>query len=80
MSDTAAAGRWLAEVFEPTIAAVPPELLGKRAPAEIFHEILEHGWFLSERKGSDVGMPAATKSYIEQVLSQAPDERLPLGP
>ncbi len=80
VSDTAAAGRWLAEVFEPTIAAVPPELLAKRAPAEIFHEILEHRWFESERKGGDVGMPAATKSYIEQVLSQAPDERLPLGP
>ncbi|HVH51222.1 MAG TPA: DUF4032 domain-containing protein, partial [Gaiellaceae bacterium] len=79
VSDTAAAGRWLSEVFEPTIAAVPRELLAKRAPAEIFHEILEHRWFLSEQAGRDVGMEQATKSYIEQVLSQAPDERLPLG-
>jgi len=79
VSDTAAAGRWLSEVFEPTIAAVPRQLLAKRAPAEIFHEILEHRWFLSERARRDVGMETATKSYIEQVLSQAPDERLPLG-
>lgn len=79
ISDSAAAGRWLAEVFEPAIAAVPKELLAKRAPAEIFHELLEHRWFLSERAGRDVGMDAAIKSYVEQVLRQAPDERLPLG-
>jgi hypothetical protein len=80
VSESAAAGRWLSEVFEPTIAAVPRELLAKRAPAELFHEILEHRWFLSERAGRDVGMETATKSYIEQVLAQAPDERLPSGP
>ena len=79
VSDTAAAGRWLAEVFEPAIAAVPPELLAKRAPAEIFHELLEHRWFLSEQAGRDVGMDKAIESYVQQVLPQAPDERLPLG-
>jgi Domain of unknown function (DUF4032)/Lipopolysaccharide kinase (Kdo/WaaP) family len=79
VSDTAAAGRWLSEVFEPTIAAVPQELLAKRAPAEIFHELLEHRWFLSEQAGRDVGMAAATKSYVDQVLRKAPDERLPLA-
>ena len=31
--------RWLAEVFEPAIAAVPAELWGKREAAEVFHEI-----------------------------------------
>ena len=55
VSDTAAAGRWLSEVFEPTIAAVPPELLAKRAPAEIFHEILEHRWFLSNAREATSG-------------------------
>lgn len=78
VSDTAAAGRWLSEVFEPTIASIPPELLTKRAAAEIFHEILEHRWFLSEQAGRDVGLQAATKSYIDQVLRTAPDEKLPL--
>ena len=79
VSDTAAAGRWLSEIFEPTIASIPRELLGKRAAAEIFHEILEHRWFLSERAKRDVGLKAATKSYIEQVLRTAPDEKLPLS-
>ena len=42
VSDAAAAGRWLSEVFEPAIAAVPAELRGRRAAAELFHELLEH--------------------------------------
>jgi tRNA A-37 threonylcarbamoyl transferase component Bud32 len=78
LSDSAAAGRWLSEIFEPTIASIPRELLGKRAAAEIFHEILEHRWFLSERAGRDVGLKKATKSYVEQVLRTAADEKLPL--
>jgi tRNA A-37 threonylcarbamoyl transferase component Bud32 len=79
LSDAAAAGRWLSEVFEPTIASIPPELHGKRAPAELFHELLEHRWFLSERAGRDVGLKKATQSYIDEVLRKAPDEKLPLG-
>jgi len=78
VSDAAAAGRWLSEIFEPTIASIPRELLGKRAAAEIFHEILEHRWFLSERAGRDVGLEKAKKSYIEQILRAAADEKLPL--
>ena len=79
VSDAAAAGRWLSEVFEPAIASIPPELRGKRAAAELFHELLEHRWFLSERAGRDVGLKKATQSYIDDVLRKAPDEKLPLG-
>jgi tRNA A-37 threonylcarbamoyl transferase component Bud32 len=78
ISDAAAAGRWLSEVFEPTLAAVPAELQPKRAAAELFHELLEHRWFLSERAGKDVGLPAATASYVDEVLRPAADEKAPL--
>jgi hypothetical protein len=78
VSDTAAAGRWLSEIFEPTIASIPRELLGKRAAAEIFHELLEHRWFLSERADRDIGLEKATKDYVERILRGAPDEKLPL--
>jgi hypothetical protein len=78
VSDAAAAGRWLAEIFEPTVAAVPPELRGRRAAAELFHEILEHRWFLSEKAGADVGLKKAIPDYIETVLRPAADEKLPL--
>ena len=57
--ESVVAYRWLTECFEPSIAAVPAELRGKREPAELFHEILEHRWFLSEAARRDVGMPAA---------------------
>jgi hypothetical protein len=76
VSETAAAARWLHEVFEPAIAAVPPELCGKRDAAEIFHELLDHRWFCSEQAGRDVGLQAALSSYVERVLEGAPDERL----
>jgi len=75
VSDAAAAGRWLSDIFEPTIASIPKELRGKRAAAEIFHEILEHRWYLSEQAGKDVGLKAATKSYVDKVLRTASDEK-----
>src|SRR3954452_2212154 len=46
VSESYAAHRWLAEVYQPVIDAVPPELTGRLAPAEVFHEVLEHRWFL----------------------------------
>jgi hypothetical protein len=66
--------RWLTEVYLPVIDAVPPELAGRLPPAEIFHEVLEHRWFLSERAGFDVGTWAAVRSYLQQVLPRTPSE------
>ena len=57
--ETVAVHRWLSEVFEPAVAAIPSELWGKRDAAEVFHEALEHRWFLSQEADEDVGlMPA----------------------
>lgn len=69
-----AATRWLTDTFEPTVASVPADLMGKLEPAELFHEILEHRWFLSERSGVDVGIPAAAADYVAEVLQARPDE------
>jgi hypothetical protein len=68
--------RWLREIFEPTIERAPAALRGKLEPAEMFHEILVHRWYLSEARGSDVGIEEAAKSYVETVLAEAPEERL----
>jgi tRNA A-37 threonylcarbamoyl transferase component Bud32 len=67
--------RWLTEVFEAALARVPDELRSKLEPAELFHEILEHRWYLSEAAGRDVGLAAAVDSYVDAVLRLAPDER-----
>jgi hypothetical protein len=77
---TMVSARWLTDVFEPAIAAVPPELYGKREAAEIFHEILDHRWYLSEEAGHDIGLLPAVDSYVENVLRHEPDERAVLDP
>jgi hypothetical protein len=73
------AHRWLTRVYEPVIAMVPPELRGKLEPAEIFHEILEHRWFLSERAGHEVDLMETARSYIDSVLTERPDEFVTAG-
>ena len=72
--------RWLSEVFEPAVAAIPPELWGKRDAAEVFHEALEHRWFLSQQADEDVGLMPAVDAYVADVLRHAPDERAVLEP
>ena len=77
VSDAAAAGRWLTDVFEPTVVeAIPKDLHGRRAAAQVFHELLEHRWFLSEKEGREVSMDEAVQSYVENVLRSAPYERV----
>jgi hypothetical protein len=73
VSETLAASRWLEEVYDAVLAAIPDSLRGRLAPAEIFHEILEHRWYLSEGAGRDVGTTAAANSYFETVLPEAPE-------
>ena len=74
--ESVAAYRWRAEVFEPAVNAVPPELHGRRQAAELFHEILQHRWYMSERQSTDAGLLAAVRSYIHDVLEHTPDERV----
>ena len=76
VSDAAAAGRWLTDVFEPTIAGIPAELHGKRAPAQLFHELLDHRNELSLEADREIGIAEALDSYLDRVLSEVPDERV----
>jgi hypothetical protein len=71
VSETVAARRWLSDVFEPTVAVVPAELRGRLEPAEVFHQVLDHRWYLSEAAGHDVGLQEAVKSYVNTVLPNA---------
>ena len=52
------------------MAMVPADLVDRLAPAEVFHEILEHRWFLSEQAGTDVGTTTAAQAYIALILPQ----------
>jgi len=73
--ETVAAAKWLDERFEPTIDGVPPDMVGKLQPAELYHQILEHLWFMSEAAGRDVGLGEAVTSYVRDVLTPLPDEQ-----
>ncbi|MFM2078223.1 MAG: hypothetical protein RJA49_2113, partial [Actinomycetota bacterium] len=75
-TESMAAARWLDDRFEPTIAAIPHDLVDKLEPAELYHQVLEHRWFISERAGGDVGMKETVESYVRDVLRSAPAEQL----
>src|SRR5206468_7251047 len=72
--EAVAANRWLTEIYDPVVAAIPAGLHGRLDDAEIFHEILEHRWFLSEASGRDVGTTAARDDYFANVLPGVPDD------
>ena len=72
--------RWLTEIYEPVIALVPPEARGKLEPAEIFHEILEHRWYLSEQAGAEVDLVETARDYLATVLPHRPDEAVTSAP
>lgn len=79
-SEQVLAHRWLTEAFLPVVAALPRDLQGKLDQAEVFHEVLEHRWFLSEQAGRDVGTAEAATSYVDTVLRYKPDEKSLLVP
>jgi hypothetical protein len=74
-----AAHRWLTGAFEPVVTAIPAGLRGKLEPPELYHQLLDHRWYLSETAGHDVGTPAALASYLSTVLPNRPDESAVLG-
>jgi hypothetical protein len=73
------AHQWLTDVFEPVLKSVPAELRAKLEPAELYHEVLEHRWFLSEQVGHEVPIEEAAQSYMRTVLHRLPDEELALS-
>jgi hypothetical protein len=74
-----AAAHWLTDVFEPVVKAIPTELRGKLEPPELFHQLMDHRWYMSEEAGLDVGMHIALISFLDNVLAHKPDEQAVLG-
>ena len=74
-----AAHRWVTERFERVMSEVPSAMRGKLEPAQIFHEVLEHRWFMSERAGASVPFELAISDYVTTILAKKPDEQAVLG-
>lgn len=74
-----AAQRWRSEVFENVIAKVPENMRGRIEDAQLFHEVLEHRWYLGEKAGHDVGLERATADYITEILPTRLDSGAPMS-
>ncbi|HEY9366430.1 MAG TPA: DUF4032 domain-containing protein [Agromyces sp.] len=74
------AHEWLMRVFEPVVRAIPLDLRGKLEPAEVFHQLLDHRWFLAQQAGHDIPLAEAVSSYINTVLRHRRDEATVIGP
>jgi hypothetical protein len=46
----------------------------------VFHEILEHRWYLSETRGADVDMVEAVDDYVDRELRGRTGELRVLDP
>jgi hypothetical protein len=80
VDEEVAAHEWLSHVFEPVIRAIPKDLKGKLEPAEIFHQLLDHRWYISQNQKRDVPLAEAVSSYVDNVLRHRRDEATMIDP
>jgi hypothetical protein len=74
------AHKWLTTIYEPIVKMIPKEMRARLEPAEVFHEILEHRWYLSEQSGKELDLFDVATSYFESVLAKRPDEAVTTSP
>jgi hypothetical protein len=80
LDEEVVAHEWAAGVFEPVIRAIPKDLKGKLEPAEIFHQLLDHRWYLAQNESRDIPLAEAVSSYVDNVLRHRRDEATILEP
>ena len=61
-----AAQRWLEERYLPTISKLSDLVQPDTDVAELYCQVLEHKWFLSEQAVRDVGMEGAVEDYLRR--------------
>ena len=59
------AHEWLSRVYQPVVTAIPKQMRGKLEQAEVFHEVLEHRWYLSEQRGQQVPLDEAVVEQFD---------------
>ncbi|MEJ2515823.1 MAG: DUF4032 domain-containing protein [Gammaproteobacteria bacterium] len=74
------AHRWFTDVYQPTLDAIPAKQREKLDDPEIFHQILEHRWYMSEREGRELGLEDVIPSYVAQVLEPMAAPRVEPSP
>ena len=49
---------------------IPTELRARLEDPELYHQILEHNWYLAEQAQAEVPLEVAVQSYVDTVLSR----------
>ena len=62
------------------MALVPLDRRGRLAPAELFHQLLEHRWYLSEQAGHEVDLFETAHDFIDTQLPGRPEEAVATDP
>ena len=68
------AGRWLRDVYRPTLARIAAAVGPARDLVQAYCDVLEEKWLMSEREGRDVGLSRAIEAYL--ALGAPAPERL----
>jgi hypothetical protein len=61
-----AAYQWQERFYNPVVARLSPLADSHTTLAELYCQVLEHKWYLSERARNDVGHQAATDDYLSR--------------
>jgi len=61
-----AAYHWLENIYKPVVAELSPLCDESTSLVELYCQVLEHKWYLSEKAGHDVGHNAAAKDFINR--------------
>ena len=67
---SAAAYHWQTTIYEPTLNKLTPLVKEDFDTAELYCQILEHKWYLSERAQRDVGHSTAIEDYLANIIHQ----------
>jgi hypothetical protein len=69
VSLSAAAYHWLKTIYEPTLVRLEPVVKSDFDTAELYCQLLEHKWYLSEKARRDVGHMSAVDDYLENIAT-----------
>ena len=59
---------WLTNIYEPLQRLAPPEAVELLEAPELYHDVLLHRWYLSERAGREVDFFDVARDYVANVL------------
>jgi hypothetical protein len=66
-----AAYHWMRERYEVVLAKLGPQAAANTEAPELYCQVLEHKWYLSERAQHDIGLERALEDYLTHVQGAA---------